>query len=329
MHWNEDAERVMAERFGKDTVIPLATVEDGIPYVRNVNAYYEDGSFYVITHALSNKMRHIRENPTVAITGDWFTGHARGTNLGWFCAEKNRPIAEKLRTAFASWIDNGHNDFADENTIILRLDLRDAVLLSQGTRYERTKDDLRKMDEERIQAEAQKASMASAVLLHRRMVLDLHDLDVSADAEYQINFRSFFQMRRGYSDAFAKRFFEILEEVKFCDHLTFPMALERIWQIRHTYEMSLASVMLHVVCPEHLIWDNEISKRYFGMSVPTAKKDRERAFCMRYEEYEAKFNELVASDEGKRIIRFFDDQLPNMRSSDAEKVYFMMRLNRV
>ena len=70
MPWNEKAEHIMAERFGKDTIIPLATVENGIPYVRNVNAFYEDGSFYVITHALSNKMRHIRENPTVAITGE-------------------------------------------------------------------------------------------------------------------------------------------------------------------------------------------------------------------------------------------------------------------
>lgn len=64
------------------------------------------------------------------------------------------------------------------------------------------------------------------------------------------------------------------------------------------------------------------------MSAPTAKKDRERAYCLRYEEFEAKFDEYVASDEGKRIIRLFDAQLPNIRATDAEKVYFMMRLNR-
>ena len=43
MQWNEKAEHIMAERFRKDTVIPLAMVENGIPYVRNVNVYYEDG----------------------------------------------------------------------------------------------------------------------------------------------------------------------------------------------------------------------------------------------------------------------------------------------
>ena len=66
----QKAEQIMIERFGKDTVIALATTEDGMPYVRNVNAYYENGAFYVITYGLSNKMRQIEKNPVVAIAGD-------------------------------------------------------------------------------------------------------------------------------------------------------------------------------------------------------------------------------------------------------------------
>ena len=30
----QETERIMTERFGKDTVIALATTEDGIPHVR-------------------------------------------------------------------------------------------------------------------------------------------------------------------------------------------------------------------------------------------------------------------------------------------------------
>ncbi len=45
MNWNEQAETIMVERFGGDTVLSLATVENGVPYVRYVNAYYEDGTF--------------------------------------------------------------------------------------------------------------------------------------------------------------------------------------------------------------------------------------------------------------------------------------------
>ena len=53
------------------------------------------------------------------------------------CAKlENADLAEKLRKAFAEWIDNGHNDFNDVNTIILCVGLTDGLLLSHGTRYE-------------------------------------------------------------------------------------------------------------------------------------------------------------------------------------------------
>ena len=133
---SSEAEKIMMERFGKDTVIALATVEDGVPYVRSVNAYYENGAFYIITYARSNKMRQIENNPIVAISGEWFTSHGKGINLGYFKREENQFIAEKLKIAFSEWIDNGHNDFDDENTIILCVKLTDGLLLSHGTRYE-------------------------------------------------------------------------------------------------------------------------------------------------------------------------------------------------
>lgn len=134
--WSEEAEKIMAKRFGKDTVIALATVENGVPSVRYVNAYYENGTFYIITHALSNKMKHIESHSVIAIAGEWFTAHGMGINLGYFGKEGNRRIAEKLKEVFSAWIDNGHNNFDDENTIILSVKLTDGLLLSHGTRYE-------------------------------------------------------------------------------------------------------------------------------------------------------------------------------------------------
>ena len=134
--FSQEAEQIMIERFGKDTLIALATTENEVPYVRYVNAYYENGAFYIITYALSNKMQHIRANPGVAIAGEWFTAHGKGINLGYFGKKENRMIADKLKNVFAEWIDNGHNNFGDENTIILCIELTDGLLLSHGTRYE-------------------------------------------------------------------------------------------------------------------------------------------------------------------------------------------------
>lgn len=133
---NKEAKEIMIERFGKDSIIALATIEDGIPYVRNVNAYYENGAFYVITYGLSNKMRQIKKNPIAAISGDWFTAHGEGINLGFFGKRENEQLAKKLRKVFAEWIDNGHNNFEDENTCILCIKLKDGILLSHGTQYE-------------------------------------------------------------------------------------------------------------------------------------------------------------------------------------------------
>lgn len=133
---NQEALKVMNERFGKDTVIVLGTSNGAYPAIRYVNAYYENGAFYVITYALSNKMQQIEKNSNVSVCAEWFTARGKGENLGYFGKADNAEIAGKLKKEFASWIDNGHNNFEDENTIILKIKLEDAVLFSYGTRYE-------------------------------------------------------------------------------------------------------------------------------------------------------------------------------------------------
>ena len=127
---------MLTERFGKDSLIALATAENGIPHVRTVDAVYIDGAFYVVTYARSGKMQQIAKNPTVAVSGEWFTAHGIGENLGHVRLEKNRAIMEILRAAFAAWYDNGHTNEADPNTCLLEIKLTDGVLFSNGIRYE-------------------------------------------------------------------------------------------------------------------------------------------------------------------------------------------------
>lgn len=81
---DREAETIMAERFGKDAVIALATVADGVPHVRYVDAYYQAGAFYIVTDSRSQKMAQIRQNPRVAVAGEWFTGHGHAEDLGPF-----------------------------------------------------------------------------------------------------------------------------------------------------------------------------------------------------------------------------------------------------
>lgn len=131
-----EAEKIMVERFGGDHVLALATAVNSIPYVRSVNAYYENGAFYMITHALSGKMRQLAQNPVCALAGEWFTAHGVGESMGWFRKPENATVAGALRRAFAEWIDNRHNNFDDPNCVILKITLTKGTLFSHGTRYD-------------------------------------------------------------------------------------------------------------------------------------------------------------------------------------------------
>ena len=132
----QEAKDIMKERFGHDSLIALATVEDGLPWVRTVNAYYEDGAFYVLVNSHTNKMRQIAKEPRVAVCGDWFTGHGVADDLGQMLEEQNAEIFLTVKAAFSAWYDNGHMDEHDPASRILRVRMTDGVLFSHGTRYD-------------------------------------------------------------------------------------------------------------------------------------------------------------------------------------------------
>jgi len=128
----EEAMKKLDEKLGnKDGLISLSTISlepgaDGksLPAARIVDAYYEDGAFYTVTYATSDKMRQIAKNPEVAvcIIIENFTADGIGENLGWVCDEKNAEIMTKLHTIFAAWYNEANND-GDPNTCLLRIRL--------------------------------------------------------------------------------------------------------------------------------------------------------------------------------------------------------------
>jgi general stress protein 26 len=133
---NERTLSLMTERFGHDTLLSVATMDGDRPSVRIVNAYYEGGAFYVVTYALSGKMKQMKKNPTVGVCGEWFTAHGVSENLGHVLAPQNAKMMAKLRAAFAAWYDNGHTNESDKNTVLLRIRLTDGVLWHDGERCE-------------------------------------------------------------------------------------------------------------------------------------------------------------------------------------------------
>ena len=133
-----DGLAILEEKFGggKDNVLSLATIAiepapDGKarPMVRDVDAYYEDGVFYVVTHAQSTKMLQIANNQEVAVAVclEWFTANGIGENLGWALDPKNAEIRTKLRSVFSAWYDMANNE-KDENCCYLAIRLTKGII---------------------------------------------------------------------------------------------------------------------------------------------------------------------------------------------------------
>ena len=125
----DDAIRMIAERFGRDSLISIATVEGTRPYVRIVNGYYEGGSFYIITEAVSQKVQQIESHAEVAICGDWFTAHGIGQNLGSVRHERNVEIMATLRKIFADWYSTAYANAYEPISCLLRIRLTDAICI--------------------------------------------------------------------------------------------------------------------------------------------------------------------------------------------------------
>ena len=121
---------------GKDNVIALSTIvmdqsadETPSPCVREVDAYYEDGVFYVTTWGKSNKMQQIAQNKKDAfsVCFEGISGNGIGENLGWVLDPKNAEIRTKLRKAFSDWYDEANNE-QDENCVILAIHITKATI---------------------------------------------------------------------------------------------------------------------------------------------------------------------------------------------------------
>ena len=134
----EEGLKIIEERCGngKDNVISLATIAiepnaDGKPrpYVRDVDAFYEDGAFYISTNAKSIKMQQIAQNPEVsfAVCFEWFSGNGIAENLGWVKDEKNAEIRMKMKKIF-KWFDE-HGGENDVNSIVLAIRITRATVI--------------------------------------------------------------------------------------------------------------------------------------------------------------------------------------------------------
>lgn len=63
----EKSLNVLEELFAKDCQFALATSNDNLPSVRFVDTFYNNGAFYIVTYAKSQKVKDIEKNPEISM----------------------------------------------------------------------------------------------------------------------------------------------------------------------------------------------------------------------------------------------------------------------
>lgn len=58
----EKSLNVLEELFAKDYQFALATSNDNVPTVRFVDTFYDNGAFYIVSYAKSQKVKDIEKN---------------------------------------------------------------------------------------------------------------------------------------------------------------------------------------------------------------------------------------------------------------------------
>ncbi|NMF07788.1 pyridoxamine 5'-phosphate oxidase family protein [Clostridium beijerinckii] len=140
----ENSLNILEVLFAKDYQFALATSNDNIPSVRFVDTFYDNGAFYIVSYAKSQKAQEIEKNNKISMCSKLyrFTGIAH--NIGHPLLEKNYVIREKLIKAFEPWYFK-HNNENDENMCYIKIELKNGFFYKDGTGY--------KVDFENRQAE--------------------------------------------------------------------------------------------------------------------------------------------------------------------------------
>lgn len=130
----EKSMEVLSELFGKDVTFVLATASDNVVSARVVDAYYNNGVFWIVTYAKSNKVKDIESNPNIALCNNFHTFKGKACNAGHPLKEDNKAIREKLIRVFEPWYF-AHNDENDEHMCYVKIVPESGVFHKDGTGY--------------------------------------------------------------------------------------------------------------------------------------------------------------------------------------------------
>lgn len=193
------------------------------------------------------------------------------------------------------------------------------------------------MDIENPKMVLQKSLEDSCGLSTYIKTIDIYNIDVSKDVEFQKTFTSYYKVRR--DKTWLNKYYEYLENHKNNKDLTFEDVIRYLSSIPHkvnksisatgfasTVEASFASKLLSTINPDFPVWDSQVVKALgYKVEFNGSFEERIEAHIKAYSDLTAEVKEFIASEQGKTCIQLFDELFPNhIHISDLKKIDFYL-----
>lgn len=177
----------------------------------------------------------------------------------------------------------------------------------------------------RLPAILAKPKMRIGIERYQFIMEKVRQIDVSSDEGFQKTYENFYTLGR-YPKEFRRNYFAYMERGKGAKP-SFEETLSYFLKYG-TLEVSFSSKLVHTLDPEQPIWDRNVTDKHFGYKIPAyGTKDRDKKILDRYGRYKTDFLKYMVSDDGKAVIRAFDEAFPKTGFTDLKKVDFVLWLD--
>jgi hypothetical protein len=181
------------------------------------------------------------------------------------------------------------------------------------------------MDEKQIRKVLEMKDIKKGVEDYVKIIVNYKNVNITMDTDFQRIFNGFYKVIFR-PKMFYKDYYSFMEKHK-NDNPSFSDTLYYFFNLYDKLEASFSSKLLHTIYQKLPIWDKYVLE-YFELKAPSRdmeKKERVKQANNVYEEIKTKYVELQNNEEGKMMIKLFDEYFPKNRDiNEIKKIDFII-----
>lgn len=156
-----------------------------------------------------------------------------------------------------------------------------------------------------------------------RIMDTLNNVDVSTNEDFQKAYNGFYRMRQRKSE-FYEKYYSFMESNKNNKEISFEKTLLYFHNELGRVEASFSSKLIATINPSLPIWDSVVLKNLNLKQPYTYSKDRVEKTILLYNKINLWYQDIIESEQGKRIISIFDSNYPNTPITNVKKIDFVL-----